>query len=189
MKTIIYVHGYDSSILSSKVEILNKNLPREYNIVGETYNYDSQSPYKIIKRVEDFSLKFLRTEEDQIFFIGSSLGGFIVLNVLKHINAKAVLVNPSLSPHVNMIRRNNKFSKEYAVVSSELNPHGYKNVLALISTDDDVIDMEKIKSFNFKKEYVNGGGHSMTTFDSQMKTILNYFENSNIIEEHGLFLD
>jgi len=172
-----------------KVGSLKKRLPEGYNVVGQNYNYDSQSPTSIISSLKQFALTFLNSEDDQIFFVGSSLGGFIVLNVLKSINAKAVLVNPSVSPHINLKKRNNKFSKEYYNIARSLPNGNFRNVLCLVSDDDDVIDVGGLDSFNFKKVEISGGGHRMTNFDSYVDTIIGYFEKNSLLEEYGLFLD
>lgn len=188
MKTIIYVHGFNASVGGKKITAL-RNRFSDYNIFGQNYNYDIQSPKSIIDGLTDFSFKFLQEADDQIFFVGSSLGGFITLNVLKNINAKAVLINPSLSPHINLKSVGNKFVEEYNSLVNNLNPNDYRNVLCFVSDGDDVIDMQKIQSFNFRKVSVKDEGHQINNFDKLLDEIENYFEHSNLIEEHGLFLD
>ena len=189
MKTIIYVHGLESNFNSNKSNVLKHNFSPEYNVVGQNYNYDTQSPTSIIKSLTQFCFSHLKNSDDQVFLVGSSLGGFITLNVLNRINAKAVLVNPSVSPHINLNKRNNKFTQEYYDLSKSLPSGNYKNVLCLISKDDEVIDLQGLNNFNFQKVMTSGGGHRMTNFDSHIDMIKNYFENSSLLEEHGLFLD
>ena len=185
MNTIIYVHGYGSSASGNKAQTLRKLMP-DYNVVGNTYNYDTTAPSKIISDV--VSLCFEYGSKGSVFLLGSSMGGFIVCNVLKKINTKAVLINPSLSPETNMITRRNRFAREYAKLSQALNPNGYSNTLCFLTSNDDVIDSEKIKRFNFNLKIVNGGGHTMTNFDTVIPQISKYYGTNTLLEEIGLTL-
>ena len=89
---IIYIHGFASSGFGSKPqkfkeyfedEIMTLSLPTIPNLAIDT--------------LEQIIEAFLNKEED-VFLVGSSLGGFYALYLANKYDLKAVLINPAVNP-------------------------------------------------------------------------------------------
>ena len=85
---ILYVHGYGGSQFGNSYNLLKKYSDDKYEIVSIDYN--PESPKDAINKIID---TYLSCDIDYV--IGSSLGGFLVMNC---INIPRIILNPCLKP-------------------------------------------------------------------------------------------
>lgn len=82
---IYFFHGFESSLPSGKVDILN-NLG--FPSTGIPMNYNSSTPYKNIEK--------LVSKNKPSMIVGSSMGGFFALKIGTFYNIPLILLNPAL---------------------------------------------------------------------------------------------
>ena len=85
MKTIAYFHGYNSS--GSTGRRLQKMLEGKYNVLAPSLSKNADEAIELAQKLVD--------ENDVALIIGSSLGGFVSLNVRAPYK---VIINPTLEP-------------------------------------------------------------------------------------------
>lgn len=151
---ILYFHGFGSHGKSWKVELLRKHLP-SVTIISPTLPVD---PVDIVNFAED---EMSRSTE-RTLLVGSSLGGFYAYCFAMLHNLKAVILNPAMTPWIQLIpyiginTRNEtgeifEWKREYLDHLKKMNdnvigqktPHS--NLHFFLSTDDESLDHTWIK--------------------------------------------
>lgn len=104
-KTIIYLHGFNSAsldlngnLLIGKEKLLvMRDFCAEKNILFDTPNVDYRDFQSI---VEDLLFKWNEylDQGHEVFFMGSSLGGFASEYLAMKTGSKAIMINPAISP-------------------------------------------------------------------------------------------
>ena len=93
---IVYLHGFNSSPLSTKAQQFEKILAAEYPQVQvhipQLATWPAQAMQEVAELVASLSGK--------VAFVGSSLGGFYATWLAHKFAAKAVLINPAVQPDV-----------------------------------------------------------------------------------------
>ncbi len=82
---IYFFHGFESSLPSGKVDILND---LGFPTTGIPMNYNSSTPYKNIEKL------VLKNKPSMI--VGSSMGGLFALKIGTFYNIPLILLNPAL---------------------------------------------------------------------------------------------
>lgn len=183
---ILYVHGFNSSGSSSKVDQLKKEFPN-YKIVAPTLSADPSEAYGqlVSELIEDY--------EDTII-VGTSLGGFYSLLISNRFDIPCFLINPSLEPHKTLVKKVGKYTRfgtdnevydfkhEYIEklrdFSNEISPseQNHKLINVYLSTDDEQLDFSNIKKFipraKTHKEFDNSG-HRFSRFSEVIPDIMN----------------
>ena len=184
---IIYIHGFASCGFGSKAqkfkeyfeeEIITISLPTIPNLAIDT-----------LEQIIEFSLN----KDENLYLIGSSLGGFYSLYLANKYNLKAVLINPALNPKKTLSKfysfglvknyfDNSNFeitkeqlkSLENFQVSLIQNP---KNIMALIQKGDEIIDYkESVEILKDCEIFVEeGGNHSFDNIEKYLNKINNFF--------------
>ena len=82
---VLFFHGFESSLPSGKVDILN-----DYGLeaVGVPMQYDTQNPFSLTQNIVEKSQPKL--------IVGSSMGGYFALKIGTHYNIPLILLNPAL---------------------------------------------------------------------------------------------
>ena len=99
---LIYIHGLDSDVNSTKGMLLEKYCQRyhpDINVLLPDLNQSPQDVFdKLISLVEEWG------SDSKVVFVGSSLGGYFSTLVSNHTGCAALLLNPSTQPHVTLQR-------------------------------------------------------------------------------------
>lgn len=99
---LIYIHGLDSNANSTKGMLLEKYCQRHHpniNVLRPDLNKSPQDVCdKLISLVEEWG------SDSKVVFVGSSLGGYFSTLVSNHTGCAALLLNPSIQPHVTLQR-------------------------------------------------------------------------------------
>lgn len=185
-KTIFYFHGFKSSSNSGKAQ--------EFKSFVE--NHTSQTKILIPDLDDDFKqaskqIKSLINEIDtNIFFMGSSLGGYYALYFAELYKTKSVLINPAIPPlngfeeHLGKNENyatGNKFTISKNDISYIRSLHHKKilkpdNHLILLESEDEVLDYIEAVSY-FKGSTIDifyGGNHSYSSINEKCNKIKDF---------------
>ena len=123
---------------------------------------------------------------DQVTFVGSSLGGFYATYLAEKHDARAVLINPAVDPHIGLgaylgMQRNLYTGVGYELTARHLaswavqcmatiRPERY---LLLVETGDEVLDYRRAveKYRGARQIVVEGGDHSLKSFPEHLPLI------------------
>lgn len=186
---IIYLHGFNSSGNATKSQLLRaaveKYLPNVEYYSPTLIHHPEKAIGELQALLDNESKRF------RFCFVGSSLGGFFAIYFAhRYLDAKAVLINPAISPwetmhgyygHYENEATGEKFEVTEQFVSS-LKKFGVaeiknpKRFLLLLQTDDDVIDYRIAESFfaDSPKIIRSGGGHTFTDFAEVIPEVLSF---------------
>jgi predicted esterase YcpF (UPF0227 family) len=181
---IIYVHGFGSSGFGGKAKLFKEYFDEE--LITPSLSY---VPALAINTLEQI-IEMLLFKEEEVYLVGSSLGGYYAIYLANKYNLKAVLINPAVNPYVTLdrlgIARNYYDSSSFEVTSSHLDTLKNLNIetitnqekfMVLIQTDDEVLDyneaVEKLPNSDLNIE--EGGNHSFENIESYFRKINSFF--------------
>ena len=190
MKTIIYLHGFNSSSHSEKAQ-LTKFF---FNEAAQAFKLHipqlPSEPKMAIKKLHEL-IESLGPEA-VAGFIGSSLGAYYSLFLHQLYGLPAVLINPALKPYELLSgylgeNMNPYTGEKYRVevehmqqlksleVPNSANP---KNLYLLTQTGDEVLDYREalLELSGVQAWIVSGGDHAFQTYRDVLPSILAFFE-------------
>ncbi len=181
---ILYLHGFNSSPQSHKARVLAEWMAARG--LAERYACPALPPLAsaALSAVE----AEMRGRPGAHFcFVGSSLGGFYATYLAEKHDARAVLINPAVDPHVGLRaylgeQQNLHTGAPYqlteahlreweALVVPRITPRRY---LLLVETGDEVLDYRKaVERYRGAEQIViQGGDHSLQSFPRHLERIL-----------------
>lgn len=188
-KMIIYIHGFASCGFGSKAQKFKEYFEDEIITISLP-----TIPALAIDTLEQIIEAFLNKEED-VFLVGSSLGGFYSLYLANKYDLKAVLINPAVNPTSTLHRYegvefvtnfydNSRFEftsnhikslKNYEVDFIK-NP---QNFITLLQEEDEVLDFSDaaLKLENTELIIEEGGSHSFDGIERYFRKINSFFYN------------
>ncbi|AXX92798.1 esterase [Malaciobacter molluscorum LMG 25693] len=181
---IIYIHGFGSSGFGGKASILRETFDNDIILPSL-----SNIPNLAIDTLEQLIL-LIKKIDDNIYLIGSSLGGFYSIYLANKYDLKAVLINPTIYPYETLNKIGTAINY-YDLSTFECNQKhldslknfevnvikNQKNFLLLLQKGDEVLDyrqaLEKLP--NAKIIVKEGGNHSFTNFEGYIENIKDFF--------------
>lgn len=186
---IIYLHGFNSSPRSHKAQVLGRYLEAQ-GLAGE-YACPALPP---------LACEAMRVIENTMAaktpaFIGSSLGGFYATYLAEKHDARAVLINPAIDPHVGLRaylgpQTNLHTGEPYTLTQAHLaeweklyvpriTPGRY---LLLVETGDEVLDYRRaVERYRGAEQVVvTGGDHSLQTFPEHLPRLLEFLSAASL---------
>lgn len=176
MMKIFYIHGFNSSVNSDTLKMLQKTYP---DAVGLTYDYENPeaSINALAKQVNDVSVG------THVVILASSLGGWYAEQLTDRVVADFILYNPATQPWdtlkkydvpklvLNRYERYSKMYRPYIPIASRT---------VILSEDDEVISPKyaKVKYSINTNLVLTTGGHRMT--EENMELVVDeikYLEN------------
>ena len=183
---LVYLHGFNSSAQSNKARRLGEFLAQH----GLSNHYASptlhHSPVRAIALAE---AAMGGCAGSAVCFVGSSLGGFYATHLAEKHNARAVLINPAINPHIGLRAylgpQSNLYSGEqYELTEADLRewerlcmpritPERY---LLLVETGDEVLDYRDAQRYyaGAAQVIIEGGDHSLQSFPQHLPAILKF---------------
>lgn len=183
---ILYLHGFNSSPQSAKVQYLKRYL-EERGRGGEFVC--PLLPHRPNLAVAAAEAELERLEREKITLVGSSLGGFYATWLAEKHALRAVLINPAIDPHVglraNLGPQQGFYGGEtwelteghlrewQALFLAQVHPERY---LLLVETGDEVLDYRLAvrKYLGAEQIVVQGGDHSLASFPEHVPLILKF---------------
>ncbi len=189
MRTIIYLHGFNSAPQSVKGQILARAAAE----LAEPPRFQlPQLHHRPLHAMSEVCQWIDRevTARDEVTLIGSSLGGFYATFLAERYGARAVLINPAIRPHDDLRpfagrQRNLYTGEEYEVTPAHFDELAELEVtritrperyFLLVRTGDELLDWRKAVQFYAGAfQYVAGGGdHGWTDFAEDVPSVLRF---------------
>ena len=187
MTAIVYLHGFRSSPASIKATRLREFVEALSSPpllhVPALHHRPSIAMQGVIDWVE-------RHADDDVAFIGSSLGGFYATYLAERFGARAVMINPAVRPYDALasslgMQTNLSTGEAFEVTHEHMDelramavaritqPDRY---FLLVETGDEVLDYrEAVAFYAGANQFVRGGGdHTFTDFDAQLAAIVRF---------------
>lgn len=182
---LIYLHGFNSSPLSHKAQVL-----RQYLLArGLERCYACPAlPHEPTQ-----AMAFIEAEMSRhgrpLTLIGSSLGGFYATYLAEKHGTRAVLINPAIRPHVDLQsylgEQQNLYSGErYELTQrhldqwaefyvADITPERY---LLIVETGDEVLDYHAAmqRYAGARQLVIEGGDHSLQSFPRHLDLIAHF---------------
>jgi len=182
---LIYLHGFNSSPHSHKAQVMKRYM--EGQGLGRDFVCPALSPLatEAIGAVEA-----LMAEGAAPFcFVGSSLGGFYATHLAEKHDARAVLINPAIDPHVGLraylgTQKNLHTGEPYELTEAHLrdwerlyapriSPQKY---LLIVETGDEVLDYRRaLERYRGAEQIVvEGGDHTLQSFPEHLPRLARF---------------
>lgn len=183
---ILYLHGFQSSPLSFKAQLI----ARELEVLGGDCHYICpELPLSPAKSIELACKKLENYPADSVTLIGSSLGGYYAGWLAEQCHCKAVLLNPVIDPWKIKILDDlpdksdlrlrewldfrEKYEKELKAlrVTRITDPARY---LLLAAKGDELLDWKLMQSHykDASQIIIEGGDHGLSEFSRYLKEVL-----------------
>jgi predicted esterase YcpF (UPF0227 family) len=193
MKHIIYLHGFLSSPKSVKAQLtfdyVSKHHP-DVTLHIPTLPGSPKDAVSVIERLIKHLVSNQDTDENELRFIGSSMGGFLSTFCVETYGGKAVLINPAVQPF-NLLnnyfgQHKNPYTGEFFSVDKtsveqlrkldkkiKVNNHNY---LIYLQTADETLDYKLALEKYGKDRCIveHGGNHSFVGLDNHLCSILEF---------------
>lgn len=182
---IIYIHGFGGSGEGVKARIV-RDYFKDDRVFTPSLSYVPELAIQTLVEI----IELCRENED-IYLIGSSLGGYYAIYLADLYDLKVVLINPSIYPYKTLALwtgqaknfydestfmwsdRHVEMLKQYAI-----DPYpDQAKVLLLVQTGDETLDYrEAVVRFPDAKTIIEeGGSHSFEDFASRLGIIRDFF--------------
>ena len=182
-KVFIYLHGFNSAPASRKARTMAAYL--EARGLGHLFTCPAlpPSPRDAVRVIETE----IARQRDKPTFVGSSLGGFYATHFAERLDARAILINPAITPYIGLesylgTQKNLYTGETYELTRDDLDgwralaverpdPERY---LLLLETGDEVLDWrEAARKYEGARTVIrDGGDHTMKTFAEHLPRVL-----------------
>lgn len=186
--TILYFHGFKSSSDSTKAKDLHKFISRRTrNTILITPNIHDN-----FHDAHDQIINLIESNQPNIFFMGSSLGGYYASFFSQKYNKKAVLINPAIPPLKDFemhLGKNKNYSNgnKFIITKNDINyirSLSYKkilkpkNLMILLESGDEILNYNDASSY-FSGSHIDilyGGDHSYSSFKEKFNKIQDFLK-------------
>jgi predicted esterase YcpF (UPF0227 family) len=181
---IVYLHGFNSSPQSHKAQVLARFMDERG--LGAHCACPALPPLAA-EAVAAIEALMARHPGVRLCFVGSSLGGYYATYLAEKHDARAVLVNPAIEPHVGLRaylgeQKNFHTGAPYQLTEAHLRdwqalwvaritPSRY---LLIVETGDEVLDYRSAvaRYRGAEQVVIEGGDHSLQSFPQHLPRIL-----------------
>lgn len=201
MPTVVYLHGFLSSSASKKARVTDswfaKNQPSWRFLCPDL----PSSPY-LTKQALDELFKDDELQQD-VFLIGSSLGGFWATYIAEQKSFPTVLINPAVSPQERFqpmlgqplkhyhtgeeVRLQERDFEALKACDTKL-IHRHDNFWLLAQEGDEVLDYQLAVSRyqGCRQSIESGGSHEFDGYEAWLPEILQFFLESSFTAEPAI---
>ncbi|MDD3595419.1 YqiA/YcfP family alpha/beta fold hydrolase [Sulfuricurvum sp.] len=190
---IIYIHGFGSHGMGAKANILRRYCQeRNIRFIAPSL---STIPDLAITTLEELIEAFRPTEN--VYLVGSSLGGYYALYLSHKYHIPCVLINPAIHPYRTLEKALEYVPSFYdqsvyewngshldMLRKYDVNPPCGEKTLLLVQTGDEVLDYtEAVEKLSDGKVVIEeGGNHGFEGFENYCESIVKFFssETSNV---------
>lgn len=190
MPTLLYIHGFLSSPKSAKAQATQSWL--RYHRPQWQYLCPFLSPHPTQAKAALDGL-ISQLEHQEVYVIGSSLGGFWATYITEQYGFRSVLINPAVHPHTRFAdlvgqHLSNYHTGEPCVLQqndidcmAECDPPQLRDVdlyWLMVQTGDETLDYRHaVARYQGCRQTVEAGGdHSFTGYESWLGEIAEFFE-------------
>lgn len=188
--TLIYIHGFLSSPLSTKAQQLGEFVAAQYPDIDYLVPGLSNNPEEACQQVDRLVQDCLRQRPGPLGLVGSSLGGFLATVMAERYDLSAVLINPAVAPH-NFAEhfigahRNPYTEVDFSLTTADVDALRDMSVVpktsrywVLVQEADEVLDYRRALDFyrGSKMTVEAGGDHSFQGFDRHLAGVVNFLQ-------------
>lgn len=160
MEKILYVHGFNSTPYSNTYNTFKKLLDPDFYEL-HTIDYDPKDPKAAVAEIK----KYVKENEIDLI-IGSSLGGFLTLNIF---GVSRIVINPCWNPAVELPLigydgPTDVYETMLADLRQELDDEEAGLVSGCFAPEDELLGKKYVNIFQkyFLRLYVIPGGHRVS---------------------------
>ena len=181
---IVYLHGFNSSPQSHKARVMAEFMAARG--LAERFACPALPPLagEAVAAVQALMAQHAGA---RFCFVGSSLGGFYATHFAERHDARAVLLNPAIDPHVGLRaylgeQKNLHTGEPYALTEAHLRAWEAlrepritaARYLLIVETGDEVLDYRRAvaRYRGAEQVVVAGGDHSLQSFARHLPRIL-----------------
>ena len=186
--TILYFHGFKSSSDSTKAKDLHKFISRRTrNTILITPNIHDN-----FHDAHDQIINLIESNQPNVFFMGSSLGGYYASFFSQKYTKKAVLINPAIPPLKDFemhLGKNKNYSNgnKFIITKNDIDyirSLSYKkilkpkNLMILLESGDEILNYNDASSY-FSGSHIDilyGGDHSYSSFKEKFNKIQDFLK-------------
>ena len=186
--SIVYIHGFNSSPKSHKAQLFKHWMDATHPDI--TLHIPALKPYPLdaIAQLEELA----NLKNDNIGFVGSSLGGFYAVHLAEKFNAPAVLINPSVKPFETLSRylgENENFHTQERYTLSQRHvddlrslfipqPSNPKKLLLLTQTGDETLNFREGAAHFYTSPVIieHGGDHTFQNVERHFPFMLKFLQ-------------
>jgi predicted esterase YcpF (UPF0227 family) len=172
MHTIVYFHGYGSSSKTDKVDRIRKRFP-DCKVLA----FDASINPDVAKREVGHKITMSLVDDhsdDELIFIGTSLGAWLANELSDLFGCRAVLINPAYDPSTSLDKLG--VDQDILDLYTPMNLSGLKRKSFYVDMEDDVIDHRELLANLDTNDitFYNGVGHRFNgkEFDEVLDRIL-----------------
>lgn len=181
---IVYLHGFNSSPQSHKAQVLGRYMAER----GLAAKWACPAlPPLAADAIGAVEALIARHPGERWCFLGSSLGGYYATHLAEKHDARAVLINPAITPHLGLRaclgeQRNLHTGEPYRLTEahlagwerywvSRITPSRY---LLIVETGDEVLDYRQavVRYQGAEQLVTQGGDHSLQSYPQHLPRIL-----------------
>jgi len=189
--TFIYLHGFLSSPKSAKAQQLAAYLGEHHRDIEYVVPALAETPQHAYTAAEA-TVQSALDKQVQVGLIGSSMGGFYATVLAERFRLRAVVINPSVQPHLSIrkyfgshrnpyngvefsIGPDDAFALESMAVARLAHPQNY---WLLAQTGDEVLDYRKAVEFyrGARQTIEPGGDHQFQYFDRHLPALIKFLQ-------------
>ena len=187
-KSILYIHGFNSSPLSTKSQLTKQYLIDQQIDVEFHCPQLHNIPNEAITQLDEI----LHSKPDnQWFLMGSSLGGYFSTYLSEKYHLKAVLINPAVKPFELLIdylgEQKNPYTNEVYQVTAQhmvdlkkcfVEKITKNNYMVMVQTGDEVLDYQQAvdKYQNCQLIVQQDGDHSFINYETMLPAIMKFLD-------------
>ncbi|MDP6969405.1 MAG: YqiA/YcfP family alpha/beta fold hydrolase [Gammaproteobacteria bacterium] len=185
VKHIVYLHGFNSSPLSTKaqqfVAAMAQDYPQVQVYVPHLSTWPAQAMQEVVSMVQEL--------DGDVAFVGSSLGGFYATWLAHKFATKAVLINPAVRPDLllqDMLGPQSSYHTddgEYDLTVTHLDQLANllvdpltdaDKLLVLLQTADETLDYREAANWYAAShlDIEQGGSHAYDNFPQRIPQIM-----------------
>lgn len=186
-KVLLSLHGFHSSPASFKAQQMRDYLLQTHPDIAFVCPQLPVMPKDMWTSIESILEQYKGCE---ITVMGSSLGGFLATKVVEQYAAKAILINPAVTPYVLLteyqgeqthpyLQQQYQIDQTYMQQLTALNTDNIKHpesIWVLLQEEDEVLDyrdaLKKYQSCKITCE--KGGDHSFNGFERYLADIIHF---------------
>ncbi len=187
MKSILYIHGFNSSPLSVKAEVTKQYLAEHHADVNFICPQIKSSPLAAISQLKSI---LQQAPQTQWYIMGSSLGGYFSTYLAEQFGLKAVLINPAVKPFELLKdylgeQQNPYTNEQYQVTEQHIEDLralysekiSKKQYMVMVQTGDEVLDYQQAVARYHECHLIvqQGGDHSFVDYENMLPEIMTFF--------------
>jgi len=188
MNNVLYIHGFNSSPLSTKAVLTKEYLTKNRPDINFYCPQIANTPNVAIRQLEKI---IAQKCHEKWYLMGSSLGGYFATYLSEKYGYKAILINPAVKPfellNDYLGEQTNPYTEEsYLVENSYLDDLVAieqkkiikNNYLVMVQTGDEVLDYQQAVDKYQHCDLVvqSGGDHSFINYEQMLPKMMRFLQ-------------